>query len=71
MFPKMLILKTLGKQDFLPFLNAISSSFSYSLDPFSNCTDDQTWQALERTFMKDTVCILGFESVYFLIKVLK
>ncbi|XP_009676710.2 ATP-binding cassette sub-family C member 12 [Struthio camelus] len=27
----------------------------YNLDPFSNCTDDQIWQALERTFMKDTI----------------
>ncbi|KAM8799191.1 ATP-binding cassette sub-family C member 12-like [Eudromia elegans] len=27
----------------------------YNLDPFGNCTDDQIWQALERTFMKDTI----------------
>uniref|UniRef100_A0A8D0HD12 ATP-binding cassette sub-family C member 12 n=1 Tax=Sphenodon punctatus TaxID=8508 RepID=A0A8D0HD12_SPHPU len=27
----------------------------YNLDPFNNYTDDQIWQALQRTFMKDTV----------------
>ncbi|NWX82088.1 MRP9 protein, partial [Nothoprocta pentlandii] len=27
----------------------------YNLDPFGNYTDDQIWQALERTFMKDTI----------------
>uniref|UniRef100_A0A8C6Z130 ATP-binding cassette sub-family C member 5 n=1 Tax=Nothoprocta perdicaria TaxID=30464 RepID=A0A8C6Z130_NOTPE len=37
----------------------------YNLDPFGNCTDDQIWQALERTFMKDTILKLpgNFEAV--------
>jgi ABC-type multidrug transport system fused ATPase/permease subunit len=27
----------------------------YNLDPFNSCTDDEIWNALERTFMKDKV----------------
>ncbi|XP_029464337.1 multidrug resistance-associated protein 9 isoform X2 [Rhinatrema bivittatum] len=31
----------------------------YNLDPFDKYTDDQIWQALERTFMKDSIAKLS------------
>uniref|UniRef100_A0A667YD97 ATP binding cassette subfamily C member 12 n=1 Tax=Myripristis murdjan TaxID=586833 RepID=A0A667YD97_9TELE len=30
-------------------------SVRYNLDPFNNCTDEEIWAALEKTYMKDTI----------------
>jgi len=28
----------------------------YNLDPFNNFNDEEIWAALEKTYMKDSVC---------------
>lgn len=29
--------------------------YRYNLDPFNNYTDEEIWEALEKTYMKDSV----------------
>lgn len=36
---------------------AVIFACRYNLDPFNKYTDEEIWEALEKTYIKDSVCL--------------
>lgn len=38
---------------------AVIFASRYNLDPFNKYTDEEIWEALEKTYIKDSVCLIS------------